>query len=339
MNRPINILVAHYFPEDLIAPLRNISPRLEITVQPARKPGDISAEIWAQSEVLYTSGVLPELAQVPKLEWIQFHFAGVDAVAGASILQKPGLIATTLSGAHVPQMGEYVLMMLLALGHRLPKLVEHQLRSEWPKDRWERFLPTELRGSTVGIVGYGSIGRQVARLCQTFGATVLATKRNAMQPKDTGYIQENLGDPGGDFVHRLYPTQALKSMLKECDFIVVTTPLTEETRGLIGAEAFAVMKPTACIVDVSRGGVIDHKALISALREKKIARASLDVFPEEPLPDKSPLWKMPNVLITPHISGISPHYDCRALRLFGDNLRNYLDGKTLFNQFKPERGY
>ena len=339
MNRPINILIAHYFPEELVSPLRNISPQLEITVQHARKTSDIPAETWAQSEVLYSSGTLPNLEQAPKLEWIQFHFAGIDGVLDAPILQKPGLRATSLSGAHAPQMGEYVIMMLLALGHRMPDLNEHRQRADWPKERWERFLPRELRGSTVGIVGYGSIGRQVARLCQSFGSTVLATKRNAMQLKDTGYIQEGMGDPEGDFVHRLYPTQAMKSMLKDCDFVVVATPLADSTHGLIGADELAVMKPSAYIVDVSRGGVIDHESLIRALKANTIAGAALDVFPEEPLPEKSPLWKMPNVIITPHISGITPEYDRRALQLFSENLRNYLSGKPLFNQFKAERGY
>ena len=339
MKRPLNVVIAHNFPEELVDPLRNISPRLEITLHAARKASDIPAEIWAETHVLYSSGVLPDLENAPALEWIQFHFAGIDGVLGASILNKPNLTITNLSGAHAPQMGEYVLMMLLALGHHIPDLVDHQKRVKWPKDRWERFLPTELRDRTVGIVGYGSIGREVARLVQNLGATVLASKRNAMQPKDTGYVPKGLGDPEGDIFHRLYPTQALKSMLRECDFVVVATPLTENTRGLIGAEELAAMKSSAYIVDVSRGGVIDHDALVSALKDKTIAGAALDVFPTEPLPEKSALWKMPNVLISPHISGITPKYDQRALKLFAENLRNYLAGKPLFNRYKPERGY
>ena len=339
MSKTINVLIVHHFPEDLIDPLRNLSPQLEITVQQARKPGDIADEVWAKTQVLYSAGVLPDPEKVPALEWVQFHFAGIDGVLDAPLLSKPDLVVTSLSGAHAPQMGEYVLMMLLSLGHRFPVLVENQKQAKWPKDRWNMFLPTELRDSTVGIVGYGSIGREVARLLHAFGATVLATKRNAMQPKDTGYTQEGLGDPGGDLVHRLYPTQAIQSMLKECDFVVVATPLTDSTRGLITAEEFAVMKPSAYLVDVSRGGVIDHDALISALKNRTIAGAALDVFPEEPLSEKSPLWKLPNVLITPHISGITPKYDLRALHLFRENLRKFLAGKKLYNEAKIERGY
>jgi phosphoglycerate dehydrogenase-like enzyme len=148
-----------------------------------------------------------------------------------------------------------------------------------------------------------------------------------------------MGDPEGDYVTRLYPPQALRSMFKECDFAVATVPLTAETRGLIGEDELAALKPTAFIVDVSRGGIIDHQALLAALRGRRIAGAALDVFPEEPLPKRSPFWELPNVLITPHISGITPRYDQRALTLFKENLHRYLEGLPLHNRFDPERGY
>ncbi len=137
-----------------------------------------------------------------------------------------------------------------------------------------------------------------------FGAKVLATKRNAMQPEDEDYIVEGMGDPHGDYVHRLYPAQALRSMLKECDFVVVAAPLTPETLGIVNADALHACKPSAYLVDVSRGGVVDHEALTAVLKAGKLAGAALDVFPEEPLPAESPLWKLPNVIISPHISAI-----------------------------------
>jgi phosphoglycerate dehydrogenase-like enzyme len=215
----------------------------------------------------------------------------------------------------------------------------YQKRGEWPLERWQRFSPRELRSSTVGVVGYGSIGRQIARLLQPFGATVLATKRDAMHPEDTGYTPEGWGDPGGDYVHRLYPASALRSMLKECDFVVICVPLTPGTRGLIGADELAVMKPSAFLVDTSRGGIVDHSALIPLLRERKLAGAALDVFPTEPLPADSPLWKLPNVILTPHISGFSPQYDARAVQLFAENLNRYLSGLPLYNRIQLDRGY
>jgi len=339
MEETIDLLITVPFPENLIAQIQDVSPRLRVRAVKASKADEIPPDYWATPEILYTSRVLPTPEQAPNLDWIQFHYAGVDHTREAPILRKAGLTATTMSGASASQVAEYVLMMLLALGHKLPELMEHQRKVGWPKDRWERFSPLELRDRTVGIVGYGSIGRQVARLLHPFGAQVLATKRNAMQPDDTGYTLENQGDPAGDFVRRLYPSEALKSMARECDFLVVTVPLTTRTRGMVGAEVFDVMKPGAFLVDTSRGGVVDHAALISALRDHKIAGAALDVFPEEPLSDNSPLWKMSNVIVTPHISGNSPQYDQRAIRLFIQNLRRYLAGQPLLNQMDLNEGY
>lgn len=339
MNPVIEVLLTIQFPEPLLENLRELSPRLHITALPARRPEDIPEEVWTRTEVLYTDQVLPEADQAPNLRWIQFHWAGIDALVQSPLLHKPDLTATTLSGSNAPQVAEYVMMMLLSLGHRLPALVESQAKSDWPSSRWDRFLPRELRGSTVGLVGYGSISRQVARLLQSFGATILATKRDAMHPADPGYIREGYGDPHGDFFTRLYPTQALRSMLKECDFVVVTVPRTPETQNMIGVEELKALKPTAFLINVSRGSVIDEEALVDALKENRLAGAALDVFAEEPLPPNHPLWKMPNVLITPHISGASAHYDERAIALFGDNLNRYLVGMPLFNRYDPELGY
>ncbi|MRR32959.1 D-2-hydroxyacid dehydrogenase, partial [bacterium] len=130
-----------------------------------------------------------------------------------------------------------------------------------------------------------------------------------------------------------------KSMFKLCDFVVICVPLTTATRNLIGEAELAAMRPTAYLVDVSRGGIIQPQALVAMLQDKKIAGAALDVFPDEPLPATSPLWKLPNVLVSPHISGISPFYARRAITLFGENLTRYLSGTTLFNLYSPEHGY
>jgi len=128
-------------------------------------------------------------------------------------------------------------------------------------------------------------------------------------------------------------------MLKECDFVAITVPLTPETRGLVGATELAALKPTAFLIDTSRGGVLDHSALIPVLRERKIAGAALDVYPEEPLPADSPLWRLSNAILTPHISGNTPYYDERATALFAENLQRYVSGLPLFNQYDTGRGY
>lgn len=339
MSEKVEVLITLPFPEELVDQLRKVSPRLNITVHKARDAEEVPENIWKHTKVLYTNRVIPAPEQAPNLRWIQFHWAGVDHATEEAILREEKVIATSLSGAHAPQMAEYVLMMLLALGHHLPSMIEYQKRHEWPKDRWERFSPQELSESTVGIVGYGSIGREVARLLSAFGTTILATKRDVMHPQDRGYIPKGRGDPNGELPRRLYPPQARISMLKECDYLVITVPLTSETEGLIGEEEIRALKEQAYIVDVSRGGVLDHEALITALRERRLGGAALDVFTAEPLPDDSPLWNFPNVIISPHISGNTPFYDERAIALFSENMQRYLADLPLYNVIDPERGY
>ena len=338
-NSPIEVLVTIPFSDQELQKLREVSPRLHFTTIQARDPGEVSKEIWARTEVLYTDQLLPAPEQAPALRWLQFHWAGIDFAVNHPLLKKPDLMITTLSGAAAPQMAEFALAVLLSLAHRLPELAVQQARSEWPRDRWERFRPQELRSSTVGIVGYGSIGRELARLLKGLGATILAAKQDVMHPEDTGYTIPGLGDPGGDLFDRLYPYQAVKSMMKDSDFVVITTPLTPETRGMIGAAEIAEMKSTAFFINMARGGVVDQAALLSALQERRIAGAALDVFTDEPLPANSPWWKAPNTIITPHVAGMSVHYNARAVDLFVENLKRYLTGAPLFNRFDAQRGY
>jgi phosphoglycerate dehydrogenase-like enzyme len=338
-NKPTEILTTVPFSDELLASLRDISPHLHITTHAVSNPKDIPDDVWEQVEILYTRHVLPTVDQAPKLRWIQFHYAGVDHTLDTPILQKPDIVATSLSGAAAPQVAEHVLTLMLALGHRLSELLELQHQANWSHEKWQESPPQELNLSTVGIVGYGSIGRRLAHLLHILGATVLATKRDAMNPEDNGYIAEDFGDYTGDLVHRLYPPQAIRTMLRECDYVIVTVPLTPETHNIIGAQEFEVMKPNTLIVDVSRGNVINQDALITALREKKIAGAALDVFPEEPLPEAHPLWGLPNVIISPHIAGYSALYDERAVRLFSKNLDLYLKKLPLLNVIDIQRGY
>ena len=332
MDDPIEVLITLPFTDELMKKLTDVSPRLELEKIVSRKAEEIGDEVWKRTEVLYTNRVLPNPEQAPRLRWIQFHWAGLDHALEAPILKREGMSVTSMSGASAPQMAEHAVMMLLALGHHLPDIFAHQKRAEWPSGRWELFNPLELRGSTVGIIGYGSIGRQIARLLQTFGAKVLATKRDIRHPEDTGYTLEGLGDPGGDLVNRLYPPQALCSLLNECDYVVVTLPRTTATGCVVGRKELAAFKPGAFLVDISRGEIVDQNAPIPLLREHKIAGAALDVHPLEPLPADSPLWKLPNVILTPHIAGFSPHYDERAAELFAQNLHRYLEELPLFNR-------
>ena len=334
----VHVLLTLPFPDSQLERLRTLSADLRFHQHTARTADELPQDLLQDVEILYTLTCLPLPEQVPNLRWVQFHFAGIDHVLDHPLI-RADIAITTLSGAAAPQMGEFVLSAILALGHRIPRMARDKQERRWAENRFERFRPVELRGSTVGILGYGSVGREVARLCRAFGATVLAVKRDLMHPEDHGYQPEGLGDPGGDLVDRLYPPQAASSMAALCDFLVVALPLTAETRGLVGRSVFKTLKPGAFLVDVSRGGVVDHGALIEALMEKRLGGAALDVYPVEPLPESSPLWEMPNVILSPHIAGASGEYFERAVDLFRENLRRYLAGQPLLNRYDPQRGY
>lgn len=330
------ILTQSRMPEPLIEKLRQVSARLAIDHRTAQSIEELG-DGWRGIEVLYTSGLLPSPDLAPDLRWVQGHFAGVESFLAHPLLSKVTL--TTSSGIHATPIAEYVMLMCLAFGHRLPNMLQHQQRSEWPEHRWQLFVSRELRAATLGVVGYGSIGREVARLAKAFGMRVLATKRNVQQADDRGWQIPEVGDPTAAQVDRLYAPEALHSMLAECDYVAVTVPLTPETRHLIGVHELKSMKSDAVLINIARGGVIDEAALIEALRSNTIGGAALDVFEQEPLPADSPLWKLPNVILSPHVSGFTPHYDERAMTLFAENLRRYVSGEPLLNVVDLSKGY
>lgn len=335
---PVSLLITLQYPEHLVERLRAVSPRLKIHVHPVRSASEIPTGVLMDVEVLYTSKILPEPEAVPNLRWIQFHYAGIDHVADDPLVRS-GVTVTTLSGAAVSQMVEFAMMAMLAMGRRLPLMMSDKAEKRWAEDRFDRFEPRELRGSTVGIIGYGSVGREIARVCRAMGSKVLATKRDLKHLEDTGYMPEGQGDPGAELVERLYPPQALRSMASLCDFLVVTVPLTPETRGIVDKRVLLSLKPSSYLIDLSRGGVVDHGALIEVLNENRLAGAALDVYPVEPLPESSPLWEMSNVILSPHVAGASKEYFERATDLFVENLHRYLADQPLLNRFDPQRSY
>jgi phosphoglycerate dehydrogenase-like enzyme len=168
---------------------------------------------------------------------------------------------------------------------------------------------------------------------------VLAVKRNAMESVDPGYTQPGVGDPEGDLPDRIYPPQALRSFLGECDYVVLLLPLTAGTRHLINDRALKAMKKNAVLINLARGPIVDTAALVEALQNETIAGAALDVFEEEPLSEYSPLWKLPNLVLSPHVAGFTQHYNARAADIFAANLRRYLDGDPLLNRVDTHLGY
>jgi phosphoglycerate dehydrogenase-like enzyme len=324
--------------EAALGRVRAVSPRVRLETRVAPSVAKLD-ETWPGFRVLYTASDLPRPEQMPDLDWVQGHFAGVDQLltAGSPLLQRVKL--TTSSGIHATPMSEYALTMMLAFAHRLPQMAADQARAYWAETRWTDYVPGELRGKTLGILGYGSVGREMARLATALGMRVLALKREHGQKADTGWRIPGLGDPEGVLPERYYTADELPDLLAEADYILLTLPLTDATRHLINRQSLAAMKRSAVLVNVGRGGLVDEPALIEALQGGVIRGAGLDVFEEEPLPPDSPLWSMPNVIVSPHISGFSPVYDQRAMDLFAENMRRYLRGERMVNLVDLSGGY
>lgn len=335
---PVHVLSTMAFPEEWLDRLRAISPRLVVTQCIAARPDDVPDALWEQTEVLYSGAVFPDPARAPQLRWLQLDTSGVDHVLPTPIWHAD-VSVTTLNGVAPPTMSEYALMMMLAFAHRLPLMLAHQARADWPSlaERWRRFMPRELRGATLGIVGYGSIGRQLGHVARVLGMTVLGLRRGTATSPET-YRIDGMAEHS-DGPDQLYDPDGLLEMLPRCDYVVLIVPYTAATHHLIDRAALRAMKPTAVLVNMARGGVVEEGALIEALREGWIAGAALDVFAEEPLPPTSPFWTMGNVIISPHVAGFTPHYHERVLELFGANLRRYLAGEPLLNQARRDRGY
>ncbi len=320
--------------------LQNLSPDLQIEQRLIRSLTEIPDDLWQSVEVLYTFGsILPSPEQVPQLRWVQLYSAGADHIIDHPLFRTP-VIFTTASGVHAINIAEYVFAVVLAWFHRLPRLFEWKQRGQWSSnaERYSLFMPEELQGKTIGIVGYGSIGRQIVRLAKAFGMRVLAMQRGT-DHRDHGFVFPGIGDPEGTLPDRYYTTDQLHSMLSESDVVVISLPLTPGTRGMFNQAAFQAMKPTSFLVNIARGDICNEADLIRALEERQIAGAALDVFDQEPLPSDSPLWRLPNVLISPHITGLTPQYDERAAMIFEENLRRYLAGEPFYNVVDKDRGY
>lgn len=283
-----------------------------------------AAELISDVEVA-TTGNLPVelLAKAPSLRWISFWSAGMDGKAKPEYFER-NLLLTNASGVHGPNIAEHVMAFILMFTRGMPSYLRAQSRGEWMRDAGE----TELTGQTLGIVGLGRIGEALAVRAKAFDMRVIATKRSSRSRHSEAVI-----------IDKLYPTEDLPQLLAESDHVCIALPYTPETHHLIDAKMLAQCKPTAYIYNIARGKIIDELALIDALKSGRLAGAGLDVFQTEPLPPESPLWKMENVLQTPHVSGITPHYFKRAAQLFAENVKRYLNGEPLANLYDADRGY
>ena len=324
------------FSEPQLDRLRAVSPELRVTrAEPATAD-------YSRTEVLYAGAPPREVGGASRLAWVQLHMAGVNALYDHPLYTQSAIPLTTTSGVHAPTIAEYAITMLLALAHRVPTMVEWQRRGGWPPDaqRWPLFVTTEVRGATLGVVGYGSIGRELARMATTaFGMRVLACKRDPSRRQDTGYCAPGTGDPDGRLPEAWFPPEKLHDLLARSDVVVMAAPLTKETQAMLGAAELAAMKPSAYFINVGRGATVDEGALAAALRARRLAGAAIDVFAQEPPSAGHPLYSLDNVIVSPHVSGFLPSYDDRCVELFAENLRRYLAGAPLLNVVDRTTGY
>ena len=334
---PLNVVVTMPFPEPLLDRLRRVSPAVRVSRH------DPQSADYAGADVVYAGMPPRDLGgRAPRLRWVQLHMAGVDALAQHPLYTENAIALTTTSGVHAATIAEYAITVLLALAHRVPRMVEWKARGAWPPDaqRWPLFVPSEVRGATLGIVGYGSIGRELARIARTaFAMTVLACKRDPARRRDAGWASPGTGDPEGALPDAWLSPDQLPDLLARADVVVLCAPLTSETRGLIGARELAAMKPSAYLVNVGRGASVDETALARALADGRIAGAAIDVFAQEPPPAGHPLYAADNLILSPHVSGFLPSYDEGCTELFAENLRRYLAGAPLLNVVDRARGY
>ena len=313
----VRVLLNYAAPEEDLARVRAVSGALVVEKAASREEGQARA---SEAEVILAGHWSDELWKAaPRLRWVQSWGAGVEWMLTSDFAASP-VILTNAQGIYATPIAEHVLAFLLHFARGLDRHVRHQ-----PEHRWQHAGVVELRGSTLGIIGLGGIGAEVARLAKGFGMRVIAIRRRPDRPSQ---VADEVRGP-----------EALPWLLGESDFVAVCAALTPSTRELLGEAELRHMKPTAYLVNIGRGGLIAEEALIEALRERRIAGAGLDVFAQEPLPPDSPFWDLPNVLITPHSAGNSPRSHARLMALFCENLRRYLAGEELLNVVDKAAGY
>lgn len=338
---PLKVLIASYLEAQHIDRIRRAVPQVEIVYRPdligaplfpahhtalIERSAEQEAEwraLLSEADILFDFDHthredLPQLAH--KLKWIQTTSAGIGQFVKAYGYDRAGWIFTTASGVHARPLAEFCLMAMLTFVKNY-RLMEEQKRAR----RWQRFHNTELRGLTVGILGLGKIGRDLAAVCRFFGMRIIATRRDARR-----------AEAGVDLL--LAPSQ-LEEMLPQVDFLVLCLPHTPETDGLLDAERIAKLKPGAFLINIARGALVDQAALVDALVDGRLGGAALDVTDPEPLPADDPLWELPNVIISHHSASTADTENGKLTDLFIRNLRRYLAGERMENLLDLELMY
>jgi phosphoglycerate dehydrogenase-like enzyme len=313
----MKIVLHDQFPvgDELLGLVRNAAPSATVVAadkeQLPRELGD--------AEIFYGFHLPDVFAHAPKLKWIQSSAAGLDKLLVPELVNR-GLTITNASGIHAAAVAECAWALTLAIGRGLHTYVRQQQQHVW---KWGPL--TDMFGGTVGVIGLGGIGRQFARVACAFDMRVIAVDPHAREKPES--------------VAELWPLSRLDDLLEQSDIVLIACPYTPETHNLIDRRRLALMRPTAILVNIARGGIIEEEALVAALRAGKLGGAGLDVTETEPLPPSSPLWDAPNLIISPHCGGISSHRVRKLVEFFCENLRRYVAGRPLLNLVDQRRGY
>jgi phosphoglycerate dehydrogenase-like enzyme len=323
--------------------LRHRAPDVDVRQRVVASPEEIDDAEWAEVDVLHTGAVLPRPELTPRLRWLQLDTSGAEHVA-ATPWWDADVEITTLGGVAPVPMAEFTVMQLLALAHHQPLLDEVRRTRRWPDGdhRFATMTPLPVDGATATIVGYGRIGREIARLLRALGMHVVGISRRGSRADAERPARDQYFDTGRQ--HESDPTEhrsvaELPEVLARTDFLVVVTPRTAETEGMIGATELALLPRGACLVNVSRGGICEEKAVLDALDTGHLTYAATDVFDEEPLAPDSVWWEHPRVVITPHVAGLAPRYHEQVLELVSTNLARLRDGLELLNRVDRATGY
>lgn len=328
---PMRILISIYsdistwnIPDEEVARVRREFPRDDVVH--ARDAAETVA-LAREADVAYSSLIHRDaLAAASRLRWVHSPAAGIGSMLFPELIASP-VILTNSRGLHGDAMAEHVIGVTIALLRKLPEAFAHQGAHRWGHEAMSAGEPLRLvKGSTFGVIGLGAIGSAVARIASAMGATVEAIRRHPEH-----------GAPEG--VHAVYGPSQLAERLPQWDVVVLAAPHTPETRGLIGAAQLSVMKPGAVLVNVGRGKLVKEADLVAALAARRIRAAALDVVEHEPLDPASPLWDLPNALVTPHVSGLRADHWPRATDLFIENLRRFQAGQPLLNVVDKRSGY
>ncbi len=288
---------------------------------------DLLAHELPHTDIFVGYSIRPkQFAYTRKLKWIHSTASGIAQLTYPE-LRSSGIVVTNASGVHAIPMAEHTLGALIALARRFPDCFRAQGKRLWAQQEiWDAEVrPREMKGSVLLLAGFGAIGQEVAKRAKPLGMKIWAVTQS--------------GRSNSKLLERIMPVSELDRVLPEADFVVLAAPETPGTHHLMGARQFALMKPTAYLVNVARGTLVNEAALVDALRRHVIAGAALDVADSEPLPPRSPLWKLENLFLTPHVSSASDHLWERQTALVVENLERWFSGRELLNRVDLNRGY